>query len=534
MKNKLLAFVLSLVFVASVIPMAAVATPLYVQDHKDYMTQNSFFDNLPIVDEEKNTVTFQNGWEIGYYDINKKEFHAFSNVVDKQYKMIAAEGVTYVWTGGGGMYYNNGTIAIDRGNATTKFNTVRYTAPTGGKIAYTLATFNLFRNGGTGTFANTFNFSLYQNGKKIWPKDADYFVYENTTDATGTTKDVVADFVAKADFPLEIEVEAGDVIDFRVGYVNQHTVQIGPAVTYTALMDAPAVEGAHIDFSKSMGCYIDVTLDVEKSRKGAKLGALCWTEERAEYDPDDAIDLASVSSEEGKATFVYSGLSIKQMTDTLFIQPYTKVEGNDAIHYGQVYPVSVGACLQDAYENSTDAAEKKALSAFVNMGASAQQAFSYRTDSPANSFLNEDARFPSGRFGTDRMAQSNDGTTGVNITKASLVLDNRIGLKLTAPRVSGVSEYVLEVATRADFSDAKEIVMTADGTVCFGIYYMDFDALDATVYARVKSNGAYGNTLTYSVESYIARISLEPIRDSMYILVASVYDFVAAVGELSR
>lgn len=533
MKNRIISACLACLMLLSLLPMAAFAAPIYVNDHEDLMQKNALYDNLPTADYEKDEVTFKNGWEVGYFDIAKDLFAPFSHVADARYKIIGAEGVSYIWTNGGGMY-KDGCMGLQRDAAATKPYTIRYTAQASGELEYTIDLFNFWWSGGTERDVNTFDLALYHNGVKIWPADANWFRYEDETNREVTAHSVLDGFLAAVtDFPMSISVNAGDKIDLRIGCVDHNMLQMGPAVKYTALLDAPEVEGLEIDFDKDMDCYIGVYLDRENSREGAKVGANYWLSDADNFDLDSATPLTLVSTDGDYSVFSYDGFTIKQMTDKIWVQAYTTVDGSDKIHYANVTEMSIAAAMEEAYNDETDEDVKEILRAFVNLGANAQYAFGYNDSDLANAFLDAALQSPSENFGNDVWAQNANGTTGVKITLASLVLDNQIGMKFVAPKVAGVSEYKLQVSKNADFSDAVTVDMTAteDDLGYRGVYYVNFNEMSDTFYIRVASGSAYGDTLTYSVESYVSRISMEPIRDDEYLLAAAIYDFIAAIAE---
>lgn len=533
MKNRIISACLACLMLLSLLPMAAFAAPIYVNDHDDLMTQNSFFGNLPKADIDNDKVTFKNGWEIGYFDKAKNVFVPFSHVADTRYKIIGAEGVSYIWTNGGGMY-NDGCMGLQRDGTPTRPYTVRYVAQASGDLEYTIDLFNFWWSGGTERDVNTFDLALYHNGVKIWPTDANWFRYEDETNREVTAHSVLDGFLAEAtDLPLNISVELGDTLDLRIGCVDHNMVQVGPAVKYTSLLDAPKVEGLEVDMSKDMDCYFGVYLDTENSREGAKVGVNYWLTDADDFSIESAQALELVAVNGDYTTFRYDGFTVKQMTDKIWVQPYTTVDGSDKVHYGAVAEMSIAAAIEEAYSDETDEDMKEILRAFVNLGANAQYAFGYNDSDLANAFLDADLQNPSENFGNDVWAQNANGTTGVKITLASLVLDNQIGMKFVAPKVAGVSEYKLQVSKNADFSDAVTVDMTAteDDLGYRGIYYVNFNEMSDTFYIRVASGNAYGDTLTYSVESYVSRISMEPIRDDEYLLAAAIYDFIAAIAE---
>lgn len=536
MHKRIFGLFLAVIMLVTALPMAAVAAPTVQPAEGDPKTLNKFSENWPTVDEAKDAVGFTNGWTVGRYNIEKGELELYSHVANAGASILGAEQVSNIWTSGGGMYYGiSKTVAIDRGRLSTYIPTVRYTAPTNGEILYTLDMLDAWYN--TADTANmTFEFAIYKNNVKIWPTDADSFTMGAKHTYVENSEDILDEFMKDADLPSGIEVKTGDTIDFRILNTNIIRLRVSPCVKYLRLQDTPEICGTSVDVSKDLGLQLSVFLDPAASRPGAKPGVMCWTGDGAEPDPATAVRLTEgVSAGNNVTVFTYGGLAAKQMTDKVNFIPYTYVDGDDTLYFGSKITTSLADTVKAEYQVAP-AARKEALRELVNYGANAQYAFGYNTDDLANSFLS-DAEKKSGRkAGTDVWAQSQDGTTGVNITKASLLLDQKVGLKLVAPLKDGVSVYRLEYATSADFSDVKTVDMTKteDGLAYRGIFYVDFSDVTTTYYIRVSDGTGHGNTLTYSVESYVSRIIHKDIDDPEYMLAHSLLAFAYAAQSAAQ
>ena len=105
-------------------------------------------------------------------------------------------------------------------------------------------------------------------------------------------------------------------------------------------------------------------------------------------------------------------------------------------------------------------------------------------------------------------------------------------MKFMIAAQDGVSSYTLQVSKDADFSEYESIAMeaTASGTEYKAIYYLDNADIETIYYIRVATgDNAYGNVLTYSVESYVCRMAMGNISDSLYYLLQAL----AVLGTLA-
>ncbi len=566
MKNRIISACLACLMLLSLLPMAAFAVPVYEEGSIKHASK--FEENRPtnipgsVKKGEKEDVVYPGPWDYVSYAsesaLKAGTVNVIADFVDtgEGWLIPKDEGTppggvstgyvywesstthgasTSYWCNGGMGFANSGRIMG-----------TRYTAECSGLVDLSFTTLGNWQSGSN---VATVSYAILVDGEQVWPAVAEGQTpawYSLTYGGTGNgAASYGVNYAAEVNelIPTGIPVEVGQTVEFLVmagsGFQGCYTSRgnyVEGAVTYTALLDAPKVEGLEVDMTKDMDCYIGVYLDSETSREGAKVGANYWLSDADDFDLDSATPLELVRTNDNWTTFCYDGFTVKQMTDKIWVQPYTTVDGDSEIHYGAVVEMSIADAIAKGYADEEDATLKAALRAFVNLGANAQYAFAYNDSDLANAFLDDDEQNPSENFGNDVWAQSNDGTTGVKITLASLVLDNQIGMKFVAPKVDGVSEYKLQVSKKADFSDAVTVDMTEteDGLGYRGIYYVNFAELSDTFYIRVASGNAYGDTLTYSVESYVSRISMEPIGDDEYLLAAAIYDFAVAVAALEE
>ena len=98
--------------------------------------------------------------------------------------------------------------------------------------------------------------------------------------------------------------------------------------------------------------------------------------------------------------------------------------------------------------------------ALLNYGADAQNLFNYNRNNLANSILTADQKEAGAMNCESVYAQSNDGTNGANIKSVSLLLNNRVGMKMMIDAIEGVTAYTLQVSRTADFAEYAETIRT--------------------------------------------------------------------------
>jgi hypothetical protein len=200
------------------------------------------------------------------------------------------------------------------------------------------------------------------------------------------------------------------------------------------------------------------------------------------------------------------------MADVIYVRPYT-VNGETEI-YGNVAEVSIQKYAQAAMGKS----EKldNLLIAMLNYGKSAQNLFNYKTDNFANAFLTDAQQRKTADMNAvvDSYAQSGDNN---KIKFVSLLLGTDIGMKYVIDKIEGAETYELEYSKNADFTDSTKIPMVAtkEDREMKASYNISLSEIQDVFYVRVIVDGEAGATLTYSVESYVVRVS-PTADDGMY------------------
>lgn len=485
-------------------------------------------DNIPTLDGD-NMPVFHGGWKIGAYDVLTDTFILFASPADA-YGIISTAGS--VWSGaGGGMYTGTGKIALSGCTAEGGFmNEVNYTAEYSGDILFDLEMLTLHREGAKAEDYISYNFAVFVNGEQVWPADGELFNIKSPDIYSEPTVgyDGLADIKAGG-FPLSLEVTRGDVVSFRtqMDNANNWMVFAHPTVTYETLGETPVAVSADI----AIGTDLDLNFYVEviAPREDAQVGLEYWANKPSEFLlQKGGTPLEGVYNEAtGFYQFTYEALSAKDMSKQIYVRPYSYV-GEDYV-YGEVVPFSIQMYVEKALGRS--AKLDKVLAALVTYGASAQSAFGYNMNNLANAILPEDLRPGSFDGALNDVYAQGEGENP--ITAVSLLLDNEFGFKFLIANVEGAEKYVLEFADNAEFTDSVKVdmVATKEGKEQKAIVRLPLSDLDQTYYARVIVDDVAGATLTYSVESYVARISNTDCTEGMYQLIIALAQFGRAVEE---
>lgn len=507
-----------------------------------------FTDNMPAI--TNGDVEFRGNWTIGRYGVNTDEYDLYVTP-DSPGNILSVTGSP--WGGTGGGLYIAGDIekfalsgALEGGEYVGQ---IQYTAPYNGTVTIDFTKLNVKRelNGNyvddttAGGYVESYveyDFAICKNGKKVWPTATDWWEYKSAEPDSSQGKVVnIIDlyYAALETDPLSIDVQVGDTLEFRVRQGNEYCwmVFMMPVVKYTTVSDTPMVTASSVTVEKDVSLNMFVSLNQQITREGAKAGLLCWTTEQTTYDPTTGTVLKAVETVGDKTRFTYK-LSAKQMADDIYVMPYSYIEGEaDSTIYGPVSVCSVVRYAEVAL--GMDAGLDAQIVALLNYGADAQNLFNYNRYFLANSILTADQKEAGELNCKSVYAQSTDGTNGANIKNVSLLLNDRVGMKLMIDAIDGVTNYTLQVSRTADFAEYEEIAMVAteSGSEYKGIFEVDNSDINTTFYFRVTTDGTtYGNVLTYSVDTYVARMN-EGASDSLYYAIywMSVLGDLAAPGE---
>ena len=337
------------------------------------------------------------------------------------------------------------------------------------------------------------------------------FAVKSTTTYTDPAigYDAMADFEA-AGFPLNLTVNKGDVISFRMqeGNSNSWMMFAEPYVSYTELTDTPVVVGSSVTLDAEK-ITLDMNIHVQAiaKRENAVVGLEYWLTEPTEAMKEEGgTKLEGILDEKtGNYIFTYGDLAAKQMADVIYARPYSAVD-TDVIK-GAVTAVSIQS-YADAAIGRGNTALDNLLVALLNYGKAAQDLFDYNTANPANSNLTGNQKEQT-LDDVSVLADVYANAEGDNkITNVSLILGNELGMKYMINSVEGATTYALEYSKNADFTESTTIEMTGawENRQQKAICYIGLEEIDDTFYVRAVVDGVPGATLTYSVESYLLRM----------------------------
>ncbi len=483
-------------------------------------------DNLPdeTAAEEVNSVTYQNGWEYIVYPGGDMTGAA---VVPKNRMKGGATSTVYssIYDGTGqvGEYNTGKSVLVFAGNdywgkkgtlspMASDIAGFRYTVE---KTGFVLCSFNeigAFAKTGSGVpmedenAANS-SFAIFVGGEKVWPAGEEWKTFESIGHHGGD---------ADLSYPAEIFVSAGTVIEFLVrdnratgGQSNHQSrgVAVFGSVAYTGLTSDVSITGA-------------ASLD---SRIAFRFG-----EPQADAAYFSNVTLKNVTCTAEDAVFAentVTGIKANEMTAEITYELHADIttplgeKRTDVLFEKKT--TSVAAYLRTLIGDAAQNAETRDLAiSLLHYGAEAQK---YFATGPIPEEELADWGIGAVSFDTTEpesdYAQSADAAARYAFSSASLLLQDELRVKVSLDLLDGKTAadpagLRLQVAGNETFADASiyEVIARADDVG--GKYLKAYFAVPANEFARkfhVRLVDAEGNivstTLTYSVSSYIARMS---------------------------
>ncbi len=486
--------------------------------------RSEFSANRPVWDDVSSSIKFRGGWTVGILELADGTFNPFA-VIDS-YNIASVSG--QVWGGtGGGLYLGSGLMAVSGCMADElRANSIRYSVQYNAKLSIDFTDLRPQRQEPQGAGPNAMEIAIYVGGKKVWPANDDWYVLsdnQNWEDTGTRSYDALTPLREAGIFPMEVTANAGDMVEIRS---RQHDVNcwmfwIAPTVTYTELIETPVVSATSVSFGKDLG--LNAFVNILGAREGVLPGLEYWTAEpTAEQLAAGGTKMTLVENAAEGAKFTYRGFAAKQMTDKIWVRPYSVMEGEEPV-YGQVVAISIADYAKNAFGRS-DALDK-VIAAMVNYGSNAQSYFNYNRENMANSFLPDAMKVVSIDDIDLNNVYAQSGTDN-KINSVSMILGDRLGYKFITDKVDGATSYVLEYADNADFTNAKTIdmVATEDGEDYKAIVTIDMTDASRAFYFRVKVDGTAGATLTYNFDSYYVRMESES-GEGLYYLMMSIIAF---------
>ncbi|MBO5051651.1 MAG: hypothetical protein J6D31_05575 [Clostridia bacterium] len=516
---------------------AAAGSKIFAADYKDTtitiyavtVGASGWFENLPEVDEQGSPV-FRGGWETGAYDKTTGQFLPFV-AAPTTAGIITVNGNPW-GKAGGGLYISGETAQIALSGCMPEENylsEIRYTAPYAGELVYDLTHLVIERQDkGEAPELMGYSFALYVNDKKVWPADADMLAITNGEEVTVKGNyDALADIKA-AGFPQTITVAPGDVISFRTqqDYSLTYMLHAYPTVQYTRFAEMPIVNSCDLTLGTDLSLNFYVSL--LNPRENATVGLECWASEPTaeQLDAGGTKLEGTLDEASGFYRFTYKGLMAKQMTDLIYVRPCSTV--GEEVVYGDVKALSIRDYAQAAIgqNEKLDAV----LYALLSYGAGAQTLFGYKTGDLADANVGAENRV--GEFSGELNNVYNNADGANKIKNVSLLLDSKLGFKFMIDSVEGAESYELEFSYNEDFSDSQKVSMEAvwEGREQKGSVHISLADLGKTFYVRVVVDGEAGATLTYSLDSYFARMQAK-VDDNQYYTLSALVTLDRALSE---
>ncbi len=497
------------------------------------VSPSKFAENLPTWDAKTESVQFHGGWTMGVWE--KESMNFLPLAYDSSGIFLTPVSGGPWGTTGGGIYYTSRTglivitgTVLEGESAGSYISTIQKTADYSGKAELDFDQLMIGRELSANVSSSenpvSGGMAIYVGGEKVWPADEDYFWFTSPeTYPAGQSHNYDFRKVMIEDgswpFPLSLDVKMGDTIDIRTvqGNPDNWMFYYKPTVSFTEVSETPMVSHTSVDIAKDF--TLNVYANVLAKAEGTTVAMEYWTAEpTAEQLAAGGTDMGAAVEENGLYKFAYAGLTAKQMSDVIYVRPYTVNEAGDK-NCGKVVPVSIKAYAMAAMGQSE--ALDNLLVAMLNYGANTQALFGYNMDAPANADLTEEQKRATADIAAMTDVYNNE--DGANkIKNVSLIMGTDIGMKYMIDSVEGATTYELEVSKNADFSDSTKIAMEAvwEGKEQKAIYNISFAELGDTFYVRAVVDGEAGATLTYSVNSYALRISAS-CSDGLYFSVMS-------------
>ena len=384
---------------------------------------------------------------------------------------------------------------------------------------------------------------VFVNGKMIWPTEngaaqapvgkwySDWYEFSGTEDIAAT---VNASALLKG-----VALSKGDRIEFMMAgaegstIFSANTVTMQPVVTYTSLIEAPRPGSASIALGEAFA--LNLYVDPDSVMEGAtNLGAY--------------INGTFAPATDGCVRV--EGIAAKNLADKIKIEPACTLGGMEIV--GEEIQVSAVDVLMQYVTGEDVSAEVKNLAiATLNYATAAQDFFGYGIDGVANDALSADEKTATytGTY-TSIFAKAGDASENVAaLHAASLILDDAVAMKFVFTDVSDSFAANYKVAL---LDGEGKVVVSAAPTRCEGqtatykvilggLLPSDWNTAYTVAvissFDRSENPTPVGETYTYSVTSYLARITEESVTmrltlvPAIYALYEAAVAYGAAQGE---
>ena len=225
-------------------------------------------------------------------------------------------------------------------------------------------------------------------------------------------------------------------------------------------------------------------------------------------------DVVTTSSETvnlgGRTCFRFSNIAAKEVNDTITVTLYGTFNGK--VYKAEEYSYSVATYCYNRLAKSSDAKFKRVCVDLLNYGAAAQTYFSYNTENLANAALTDEQKaFGSTEYSALTDNRTNSGEyTDYGVKAFNLVYEEviKVLVAVEAKDLNGVVAKVTLDGKVYEIASSEFTPLTIGGVQCYAFYFTKIlpNQTRSVFSVTLEKDGvAVGNTMTYSIESYLAR-----------------------------
>ena len=348
----------------------------------------------------------------------------------------------------------------------------------------------------------------------------------------------VAGGVATATLPTA-EIKKGEELTFIVKSATAASSAVvavagSPVITCTEvesfMKEAPAsgsgvaVDNADLIVGSEFGLrlYAYATQDIYEDLE-AELTLYVWASNvEGEKTADNATAILPMTYNDDFAYYAdFMGFSVRELTDDFSVQVVAK-SGDTELAKSAVSAQNVVAMLTEQYEDEKDPLTKQLLVDMLNYAAAAQSHFNYNTDKMANAALTDAEKKlnDADEFYANFSGTADGGSLcHSEIGSFALILENKLSIRAYVD----VSKYETNCDIQAKFGASLDDMEYADAVDLddansFTITDIGLDEMDKVFYMKLVvvhlgEDGDpeypeyyFGYTITYSVETYAARM----------------------------
>lgn len=261
------------------------------------------------------------------------------------------------------------------------------------------------------------------------------------------------------------------------------------------------IAGANVSLQESISLFFAVDSNCESE----------YTDLYVEFRKGDVVTTSSETiSLGGRTCFKFSNIAAKEVNDTISVTLYGTFNGK--VYKSEEFSYSVATYCYNRLAKSNDAKFKRVCVDLLNYGAAAQTYFAYNTENLANAALTEEQK----AFGSSGYAELVDNRTNsgpytdYGVKAFNLVYEEviKILIAVEAKDLNGVAIKITLDGKEYRVASSEFSPITIGGVQCYAVYFTKILPNQTRSVFSVtleKDGAAVGNTMTYSIESYLAR-----------------------------